>query len=121
DLAAAHLHCREALALRRALGDQAGTAISCALAAEVLAALEHPRPAAVAYGGALAAMAKLGCHFDPVEQQTANAARARLDAALAAGEVTADELVQWQAQGAAISLDELAKFTLAALEEARNE
>jgi hypothetical protein len=51
-----------------------------------------------------------------VEEIQLISALAELDAAVAAGEVTGDNLARWKAEGEALTLDELAGFTLAALQ-----
>jgi predicted ATPase/class 3 adenylate cyclase len=106
--AAAH---RAALELWRAVGDGVGLALSCALVAALLDGAD-PRSTALALLGALHQAAALGCEFEPEEQQVIDAGLARLQAVLARGTDGAAALAELREAAAALTLDELAGFTL---------
>ena len=112
----------QVLAIRREIGGRSGICVSAACAAATLAASSSSnfrRPAAIAYYAALARAAELNYRFEPEDLQVANDAGARLDAAAASGEISAEQLAAWKAEGEAMSFDELAEFVLAELERLR--
>jgi len=113
----AELH-HQALALKHELGDRAGVAISSSCSAAPLAALGEYRSAAVSLHGSQRYSAEIGYRFDPVDQKQFDEARARLDSAVDSGEITAEQLGAWQAEGESLKLDELVSYVLTALENA---
>jgi hypothetical protein len=110
----------QALALNLEIGEKAVTASSCACAGAVIAALGGFRNAAIAIYGGQHAAAGLDHKFDPQSQQMLDAGLACLDAAVAGGTISAAELSRWKTKAEAMSLDELARFALAALAELKD-
>ena len=108
---------KEALALRKGLPNLAEIVLSCTAGGGVLAALGCFRPAALSMHGAMTCAIALSYKFEADDQQVLDTNLARLDTAVASGDISADDLAQWKAQGESMSLDELAEFTLKALAE----
>jgi len=108
----------QALAMRCEIKARVEIAVSCALAGACLAALGMLREAAPAICAASAYAVGLGHKFDPEDLAVINSGLARLDSAAASGEVSTEQLAAWKAEGEALSLDELAGFVQAALNEA---
>jgi hypothetical protein len=110
--------CSQALAAHQELRTKSGIAVDCAAGGVVMAALGCLRLAEIVYHGSLAAAVELGLEFENNDRQLIDSMLACFDAAVAAGEISTEELAERKAQGEAMSLDELAEFTLAALAEA---
>ena len=92
-----------------------GLCSSCVAVSLILAVFGALQQAAIAlYGGQAQAIA-IDYRPDPEDQKMIKDTQARLDSAVASGAITADEPAQWRAQAEALSLDELAQFTLDAL------
>lgn len=105
----------QALAILWELGAKTLLTGFCLSDARLLVELGCWRAAALTCHGALSCAAQLSYKFEPDIKQELGTVLARLDAAVVAGEISADELARWKAEGAAMSLDELAQFTLQAL------
>jgi hypothetical protein len=97
------------LRLECELGQQWGMAESCAVAGAILLKRGMRQAAAVCLQGARQAAAALAYHFEPYERQLIDEA---------SGAFSPQEAEAGQAQGAALSLAELAQFALAALADA---
>jgi len=107
----------QALLIFREIKTKTRIAVSCALAGSILAALGCWRAAALALHGTSARIADLGINVDHDDLQLISPGHARLEDAVASGEINAGQLSAWKAEGEALSLDELAEFVQAALEE----
>jgi len=105
----------QALALFLDLGLKSGIADTCICAGTTAAALGRPRTATRAIYGGQSGAVGLEYKLDKLKQQVLEAGLARLNAAVADGAITAAQLSRWQAEGEAMSLDELAELTLAEL------
>jgi len=110
----------EALAIFCELKARDGIAVTCALAGGLLTALGRWGAAALALCGATARAADLGYKFEPDELQGINPGLDGIESAVAAGVISADQLTAWRAEGEALSLDELAEFTLDELQKLKD-
>jgi tetratricopeptide (TPR) repeat protein len=115
--AAQQLYAR-ALTLRRELGDKHGLVSSCGHAGSSLAAAGQLLPAALTLAGAQHQAAQIPYRFEAAERESIDRALALIESAVLVGSLTAEDVAQWQAQGGAMSLDELAQYTLRALRDA---
>ena len=77
-------------------------------------------PSALALHRAVACAARLSYKFDADDLLAIEPALARLDSAVASGEISAEQLTAWKAEGEAMSLDDLAQFALDELEKQKD-
>jgi tetratricopeptide (TPR) repeat protein len=115
--AASELYARS-LAIRTEIGASSGIADACPGMAGTLAGLRYfPAAALVLHGGQKAAL-DLGYELGLHEQRIIEATLATIDAAVAAGDASAVDLAEHRARAEGMSIEELAEYTLAALEHA---
>jgi len=106
------------LALRQEIADRPGIAFTCIVASAPLASLGRLHEACNVLNGGSAACAALGYQLEPCDEIFVAAARECLDRAASAGTIAAGQLEAWQAEGRAMSIEELGRFTSAGLHEA---
>jgi tetratricopeptide (TPR) repeat protein len=97
------------------IGDRNGVATISAGAAALLGTRGYLYHAFIAQSQARKLATAASYIFEPIPERQLEQARTCLDAAAASGEISAEQLAAWQAEGEALSLDELAQFTLDAL------
>jgi len=117
DLEVARDFYRQSLSIFVECGDDYGIYTACLHASVCLALLGQFRKAAISsYGAmpyALESKPRFGMSddYETINSQTLQ----RLEAAIDSGEITAEDLAAWRAEGEALNLDDLAQYVLAAL------
>lgn len=106
----------QALCLGREIGWNEAVLNSCCAAA---ALLPESREMAVIFSGSQTQIAATSLVPHPTIMEVMDLARQRL-AAMSAQGFTVDDLARWKAEGEAMSLDELAEYTLRTLREAQS-
>jgi tetratricopeptide (TPR) repeat protein len=107
---------RRALPLLLRIGDKTGIIVACACAGSLLSAFRCYEAATLTLHSSLANAAALGYEIEFDDRPAVEAGHARLAAALDSGAISAEQLVQWQSAGEAMSLEELTQFALDALD-----
>jgi predicted ATPase len=110
-----------ALATKHEMGDLRCVCFSIACAAASFSAAGAMRSAAISIYGGFALAASISYCFPPSEQTMISEAQNRIDAALAAGRITAEQLAEWRATGEAMGLDDLVQFILDELDKLKGE
>jgi len=118
DLKVARDYYRQSLSSFVECGDEYGIHNACLHASVWLALHGQFRKAAISSYGAMQYALESKPRFGMSSYETINSQTLqRLEAAVDSGEITAEDLAAWSAEGEALNLDELAGFALAALEE----